>query len=193
MRINFKLTRLRRGTYMDHMENALNHAFLDASVRRLRQYRDRIRACIAQLTPEQVWYRGSSHLNAAGNLLLHLDGNVRQWIVSGVGGAPDTRDRDSEFAALEGAEGSGLVDSLSETVEEACRVIERLSPRQLLERRGIQACEVTVLEAIYHVVEHFALHTGQIILLTKWHTGEDLGFYRHLAPGAPDQDSEQTP
>jgi uncharacterized damage-inducible protein DinB len=178
---------------MDHMENALTHAFLDASVRRLRQYRDRIRTCIAQLTPEQVWSRGSSHLNAAGNLLLHLNGNVRQWIVSGVGGAPDHRDRDSEFAALDGAAGPALVDSLSATVEEACRVIELLTPRQLLEHRRIQAYEVTVLEAVYHVVEHFALHTGQIILLTKWHAGEDLGFYRHLAPGAPDQHSEPTP
>lgn len=158
----------------------LDHLFLDCSVRRLRQNVDRIDKCVARLTDDQIWLRGHESENAVGNLLLHLAGNVRQWIISGIGGTPDTRDRDSEFNAQQGPSKSELLSALRTTVEEACRVIEPLTPERLAAVVHIQKYDVSVLEAIYHVAEHFALHTGQIIFATKMLTGEELGFYTHL-------------
>jgi uncharacterized damage-inducible protein DinB len=142
---------------------------------------ERIEKCVARLTEDQVWLRGHETENAVGNLLLHLAGNVRQWIISGVDGTPDTRDRDSEFNAHEGPSKSDLLAGLRATVEEGCKVIEPLTPERLATVVHVQKYDVSVLEAIYHVVEHFAQHTGQVIFATKMLTGEELGFYTHRA------------
>jgi len=139
----------------------------------------RIETCLGKLTPEQIWTRGHDNENAVGNLVLHLAGNVRQWILHGVGGQPDVRQRDTEFAARE-LETEELRRRLRSTVDEAAAVIRAVPPGQWIERRMIQKYDVTVLEAILHVVEHFSGHTGQIIFITKFLTGEDLGFYWHL-------------
>jgi len=165
--------------------------FLDCSVRRLREQLPRIETCLAKLTPEQVWARGGENENAIGNLVLHLSGNVRQWIISGVGGKPDTRDRDAEFAARGGASVSELGARLHAAVEEAIAVIAALPHERLAQPLVIQGYRVSVLEAIYHVVEHFSMHTGQILFATKMLTGGDLGFYRHLAGKRPH--AEKTP
>jgi uncharacterized damage-inducible protein DinB len=164
--------------------------FLDFSAKKLQQLAGRIETCLGKLTPEQVWARGSDNENAVGNLVLHLCGNVRQWIVSGVGGAPDTRDRDAEFAARGGASTADLIARLRQVVDEAAAVLAAVSPERLTEHVVIQKYDLPVIEAIYHVVEHFSGHTGQIIFATKMLTSEDLGFYRHL--GAKPH-SEKTP
>lgn len=158
----------------------LEPIFLDCSARRLKQNMQRIEKCLARLTEDQIWLREHESENAVGNLLLHLAGNVRQWIISGVGGTPDTRDRDSEFNAQEGPAKSDLLAALWDTVEEASGIIEPLTQERLASIVHIQQYDITVLEAIYHVVEHFAMHTGQIIFATKMLTGEELGFYTHL-------------
>jgi uncharacterized damage-inducible protein DinB len=154
--------------------------FLRYSVAKLRQQCGQLEECIAKLTPEQVWQRGGESQNAVGNLLLHLTGNIRQWILTGVAGEPLHRNRDAEFSARGGEPPAVLMRHLSETVHKACDVIERLPPYRLMETLRIQEHEVSVLESIYHVVEHFSGHTGQIILLTKAFTGSDLGFYGYL-------------
>jgi uncharacterized damage-inducible protein DinB len=162
------------------MEEALHRLFLDCSVRRLELSLSHIEACLGKLTGEQVWARGSENENAIGNLVLHLAGNVRQWIVAGVGGVPDTRQRDAEFSARGSASIPELTERLREIVREGAAVIAAVAPERLAERVVIQKYDVPVLEAIYHVVEHFSLHTGQIIFATKLLTGSDLGFYAHL-------------
>jgi uncharacterized damage-inducible protein DinB len=164
--------------------------FIDHSVAKLRQYEHRISVCLDQLTFEQIWWREASTQNAVGNLVLHLCGNLRQWIISGIGGQPDVRERDKEFSAHDSAQGNELKSALEKTVDEATGVIERLSAEQLLERRTIQGYDKTVFEAIYHVVEHFSHHAGQILYATKLLTRKDLGFYRHLSQPAH---SEKTP
>jgi uncharacterized damage-inducible protein DinB len=166
------------------MADALHRIFLDYSAGTLRQMAGRIETCLNGLTEEQVWARSSDNENAIGNLVLHLSGNVRQWIVSGVGGRPDVRQRDAEFAARAGGRGAELVARLKEIVEEAAGVLTELPPERLGERIVVQHYDVTVLEAIYHVVEHFSGHTGQIIFATKMLTGADLGFYQHLREAA---------
>ncbi len=163
--------------------------FLRFSREHLLKLLTRIETCFAKLTPEQIWARGAANENAVGNLVLHLAGNVRQWIVSGVGGAPDHRDRDSEFEAQSGGD---ILPRLRSAVEEAVAVLANLPCASLGERRTIQKhYEVTTLEAIYHVVEHFSMHTGQIIFATKLLTGEDLGFYGYLKTGKAQ--AEKTP
>ena len=127
-----------------------------------------------------MWARGGENENAAGNLVLHLCGNVRQWIVAGVGGAPDVRERDGEFNARGGVAAGELLARLHDTVEDASAVLGAVTAERLAERITVQKYEVSVLEAIYHVVEHFAMHTGQIMFATKMLTGEELGFYKHL-------------
>ena len=163
----------------------LDHLFVEFSARKLRQLASRIRECVAPLTPERLWWRASEEQNAIGNLLLHLAGNVRQWIVSGVGGARDVRVRDREFSSRGGSEAAELLERLSAAVEEAATVLEQLTPERLAERVVIQGYDVTVLEAVYHVVEHFSQHTGQIILLTRLAAGSTPGFYRHLEQPGP--------
>jgi uncharacterized damage-inducible protein DinB len=158
--------------------------FIDFSVRKLGQLAGRIESCLDRLTEEQVWERGAENENAVGNLALHLSGNVRQWIVSGVGGAPDTRERDAEFAVRGGVTIPDLKRRLRGVVDEASAVLRTLPDARLTERVVIQKYEVPVLEAIYHVVEHFSMHTGQIVFATKMLTGADLGFYAHLRSAA---------
>jgi uncharacterized damage-inducible protein DinB len=155
--------------------------FLECSIRRLKELTRRIETCLGKLTPEQVWARGGEIENAIGNLVLHLCGNMRQWIVCGVGGRTDTRDRDNEFAARGGVLIPELNARLRETVDEATAVVAALTPERLASPLVIQGYRVSGLEAVYHVVEHFSMHTGQILFATKMLTGTDLGFYRHLS------------
>jgi uncharacterized damage-inducible protein DinB len=169
----------------------LDRIFLDFSRKKLLQLSSRIEDCLGRLPSQQVWARGSDNENSIGNLVLHLCGNVRQWIISGVGGKPDIRVRDREFTARGGAEPAELTERLKATVEEAVAVIDRVTAARLAEHVTIQKYELTVLEAIAHVVEHFSQHTGQIIFATKMLTGEDLGFYKHLKTTAAH--GEKTP
>ncbi len=164
--------------------------FLDVSARDLMQLRDRIVTCLEKLNDEQVWMRGGDHENAIGNLVLHLCGNVRQWIGSAVGGKPDIRVRDREFQARGDVSPADLAERITAVVDDAVAVIRRLDEAALLKTVTVQKYTVTGLEAIAHVLEHFGQHTGQIILLTKHATGEDLGFYRHLNAAAH---TEKTP
>jgi uncharacterized damage-inducible protein DinB len=168
-----------------------DRVFLDFSSKKLKQLFSRIQDCVRKLNDEQLWARGSENENAIGNLILHLTGNVRQWIISGVGGAPDVRVRDREFSTRGGVQSAELLNGLEQTLNEADAVLASITAERLLERVTIQKYHIPVLEAVYHVVEHFAQHTGQIIFATKWMTGEDMGFYAHLK--TPATHSAKTP
>lgn len=154
--------------------------FLKYSADKITQHSDRILKCLDKLTPEQVWMRQSENENAVGNLVLHLCGNLRQWIGFGVAGKADIRVRDREFAARGGVEVDDLKQRLSTTVKETADIIAQLPTERLGQMTKVQSYELTVLEAIYHVVEHFSGHAGQIIFATKLMTSEDLAFYGHL-------------
>lgn len=168
----------------------LDRIFIDCSCRKLELLVARIRDCLNRLSPGEIWSRGNENENAIGNLVLHLNGNVRQWITSGIGGAPDTRHRDAEFEARALMDTGELMGRLEETVKEAIAVLNRVTAERLAEHITVQKYNVPVLEAILHVVEHFGEHTGQIIFATKMLTGEDLGFYKHLKAAAH---AEKTP
>jgi hypothetical protein len=155
--------------------------FLNCAAEKLAELCPRIETCLGKLTPEQIWMRGTENQNAVGNLVLHLNGNVRQWILSGIGGQPNARHRDEEFAARGGMAPAALGMLLREAVDQALAIIRSLPPERLAEKVTIQGYDGTVLKAIFHVVEHFSGHTAQIIFITKMLTGEDLGFYSYLS------------
>lgn len=169
----------------------LETVLLNYSADKLAQLCGRVETCVDKLTPEQIWIRHGENENAIGNLVLHLVGNIRQWILSGVGGEPDMRDRDREFAARGEIAPAELKARLRSAIDAAVTTIREVPPERLGERLMIQKYDVTVLEAILHVVEHFSGHTGQIIFITKFLTGEDLGFYAHLRK--PQGHAEKTP
>lgn len=165
-------------------------AFILESRRYLRgEYFPKIRACVERLGDDDVWWRPNEASNSIGNVILHLAGNVRQWIVSGVGGAADTRRRQEEFDQRDRIPKDELLAHLGAAIEEVDAVLAELPPGRLADRRTIQGRDVSVFEAIYHVVEHFAMHAGQVTYLTKLRTDSDLGFYRdaggHATPTLP--------
>lgn len=160
------------------MSEELASIFLRHSASKLLQMREHIHVCLNRLDDGQIWARGSGNENSIGNLVLHLCGNARQWIISGVGGEPDIRQRDHEFSATGGCAIDDLRKLLNQTIDETIAVIHRTSATRLTDQVTPQNYSVTVLEAIYQVVGHFQQHTGQIIFATKALTGADLGIYR---------------
>jgi hypothetical protein len=162
-------------------DTRLHTAFLEFSRRTLlEQYWPRLRECVASLRDEQVWWRPNDASNSIGNLMLHLNGNVRQWLVSSFKRLEDKRDRPAEFRERQVIPASALVEKLGTTLHEASGVLEALTAADLLATYQIQGYTVTGLHAVYHVVEHFGLHYGQILYITKLVRGQDLGFYREL-------------
>jgi uncharacterized damage-inducible protein DinB len=143
----------------------------------LKDYLPKIERCLEKLTDEQIWWRANEESNSIGNLILHLCGNVRQWIICGLGSQADNRNRDAEFEQRDSIPRAELLSLLRSTLSEIQTTLQTLDPTILLERRKIQGNDVEVLEAIFHVTEHFSMHTGQIILLTKLLTASDLDFY----------------
>jgi hypothetical protein len=146
----------------------------------LEQYWPRLRKAVEPLSLEQIWWRPNEASNSIGNLVLHLNGNVWQWIVASFNSLEDKRDRPAEFSATGDLSSADLLARLGETMEEAARVLARLNHENLLATYHIQGYTVSGLAAVYQVVEHFGLHYGQIVYITKALEGRDLGFYREL-------------
>ena len=163
------------------MENDLNEIgqlFMTRSRYHLSQdFLPKIERCVELLKDEQIWWRPNPESNSIGNLILHLSGNVRQWIVSGLGGAADSRDRGAEFAQRDVISREELIEKLKQTLGDADAALGKFDAEKLLDLQSIQGCDVSALEAILHVVEHFSMHTGQIILMTKMLAEADLAFY----------------
>jgi uncharacterized damage-inducible protein DinB len=158
--------------------DSVPRAFIDRAIEFLTgDYLPKIERCLEQLNDEQIWWRPNAESNSIGNLVLHLCGNARQWIVCGLGAAPDNRMRDAEFARRDVIPRAELLQLLRTTLADVETELRDLDATILLEKRTIQGSSVEVLEAIFHVTEHFSMHTGQIIMLTKMLTATDLHFY----------------
>lgn len=147
------------------------------------EYRTKIRRAVSALPADRIWDRPNDQSNSVGNLLAHLAGNVRQWIVSGVGGVADTRDRGAEFAARDGASAEQLLERLDAVLTEADAVIARLTPEDLMQRRVIQDRDVSVMAAVYSAVQHFSTHLGQIIMIAKDAAPGAIRFYEDTPDG----------
>ncbi len=136
----------------------------------------RIEHALAQLPEEEVWWRPHEEMNAIGNLILHLCGNLGQWVLSGVGGQPDVRKRAEEFSQREPIPKAVLLDKLRGVIKEVGSVIDRQTAASLLERRSIQSYQTTVLTALLHVVHHFEGHAQEIIYITRMRLGSKYQF-----------------
>ena len=142
------------------------------AARELEHALDRIKHCVAQLSDEQVWWRAHPSMNSVGNLLLHLCGNIRQWIIVGLSGGTDARDRPAEFAERGPIARDELMKKLEAVVAEATAVLVRQTAPQLVESRRIQGSDITGLQAIFNSVPHFRGHTQEIIHITRTLLGD---------------------
>jgi uncharacterized damage-inducible protein DinB len=158
--------------------NAIAANFLAYSARRLELSQAEIAKCLPRLTEEQIWHRNGEHENSIANLLLHLEGNIRQWILHGIDNQPDVRRRDDEFTLTPSTHSSAAIARFNATVAEAARIIAALDPGRLLDVIDPQPTGTwrhpNILKAVYKVVGHLEHHTGQIILLTKQLAATDL-------------------
>ena len=151
-------------------------AVANAARQRLAASLAKIRHCLDQLSDEQVWWRPHPAMNSIANLVLHLCGNVQQWLVAGLTDAPDQRDRPREFAERGGMPKAELVRRLEETIARADAALASLDAARLLEKRRIQGFDVTALEAIFDAVPHFQGHTQEIVHVTRSLRGETYRF-----------------
>jgi uncharacterized damage-inducible protein DinB len=138
----------------------------------------RIRKCLAQMTVDEIWARPNEQTVSAGNLVLHLAGNVRQYVIATLGGVPDVRERQKEFDEKGPMATADLLDRLEKAMAEVSAVLDRLDPSTLLQTHRVQGFVESGLSILVHVVEHFSYHTGQIAYIVKSRKNVDLGFYR---------------
>ena len=143
----------------------------------------RIKKCLAELSDGDLWFRPNDESNSVGNLVLHLCGNVGQYVLSGLGGAPDVRERSKEFSERGPLPRADLLARLDWTMAEAARALDRLDPAGILDTHRVQGFEYDGVGILIHVVEHFSYHTGQIAYFVKARKGVDLGFYRGVDLG----------
>lgn len=135
----------------------------------LREYLDKIRLAVGRLDDDALWWRPAPGTNSAGNLVIHLTGNLSLWILQGIGGEPYERDRAGEFAAERAGTRDEVLGALSEVVERCVAVVADLEDGDLTARFGVQGYDLDVRAALFHAVEHMSYHTGQIVWIAKQH------------------------
>lgn len=151
--------------------------FIAKSIKYIQLNPERVRICLNKLSEEQVWAKPVESANSIGNLILHLQGNVNQYIASGLGGEKDMRNRDWEFEASQVSKKKELEKNFENCLNKACKVLKGLHPEQLQAEYELQGFHLTGTDVVIHVTEHLSYHVGQIALLTKLMVNEDLGFY----------------
>tara|TARA_B100000029_G_C17252526_1_gene843302 strand:+ start:265 stop:777 length:513 start_codon:yes stop_codon:yes gene_type:complete len=157
-------------------DERLAAAIADETSARLDASLVKIRHCVVQLTDEQLWWRPKPSMNSVANLLLHLSGNLRQWIVAGVGDAADVRDRPSEFSERGPIPREELLTLLEDTISDAKRVMSEVNAEDLLRPRRIQGFELTALGAVFDSIPHLGGHVQEIVNLTRQQLGEAYRF-----------------
>jgi uncharacterized damage-inducible protein DinB len=159
------------------MESALTREFKSQIARRMGESRERLIRCVGELSEAEAWRRPNPASNSVGNLLLHLRGNLTQWVLSGVGRAEDRRVRDAEFAAREGVAKAEMLGALVSVIDAALGLLAAAGEEELLRVRMVQGRSVSGVDIFIHVTEHLSYHTGQIAFWTKLLKEKDLGFY----------------
>jgi len=157
-------------------ESSVRQAYMSACRHRLAECVKKIKHCLAQLSDEQVWWRPHGSMNSIANIVLHLCGNVRQWIISGVGGEPDIRDRPKEFSDRSSLPKAELIRRLDEIAAKADAVLAGLTDQELLKRRRIQGFDETALSAIFDSISHFRGHQQEIVYIARLQLGDAYRF-----------------
>jgi uncharacterized damage-inducible protein DinB len=162
---------------MNLIEKEIKAEFINNSMYRMDESTRMIQICFKELSEEQVWKKPNANSNSIANLILHLCGNITQYIISSLGEVEDIREREKEFSSTSGLNKDQLLQKLMETVNTAKKVIFSAEFNKLLKKRPVQGFDFSGIGIIVHVVEHYSYHTGQIALLTKLWNDKDLGFY----------------
>lgn len=152
-------------------------AFAAQIARHMEMNTPRIEKCLAELSEAELWQRPNPGSNSVGNLLLHLCGNIRQYVIASLGGQADERERDAEFAAEGGFNKAALLEKLRGTVGQAVEIIRSASREEMLRERTVQGFQMNGIGIAIHVCEHYSYHTGQIAFWVKLLKNKDLGFY----------------
>lgn len=138
----------------------------------------KLKKCLGELTEEEIWYRPNENSNSVGNLILHLCGNMRQWLIAGLGGQSDTRQRQREFDERGPLPVSQLITLLDQLQADGAKTLDNITLEQILAPLTVQGFRETGLSVLIHVVEHFSYHVGQIVYFVKMLKDRDMGFYR---------------
>lgn len=138
----------------------------------------RIKKCLAKLSSEEIWYRPNNETVSVGNLVLHLCGNVRQWVLSGIGKLPDDRKRDSEFSEMGPIPRTTLINALDTLTDEVMEVLNKVTVDDILTMHNVQGYKETGMSILVHVTEHFSYHTGQITYFVKSNKNVDMNYYK---------------
>ncbi len=160
-----------------HFETKVLEEIKKETQRRLNENLIRLEKCLSLLNQEELWYRPNENTASVGNLVLHLTGNVRQWLLSGLGGEPDNRKRQGEFDQTGPIPASELLTDLKTVLDKVNLLLDRISPEILIEQRSVQGFNESGISIIVHVVEHFSYHVGQITYITKAKKNVDLKYY----------------
>ena len=151
--------------------------FISTSINYIDENTKKMEVCLSELEEADIWRRPNAHSNSVGNLILHLCGNIRQWVTSSLGNSEDSRQREKEFATDSGYTKLELKERLFSTIEEAKVIIKNMSLPEIVKKRKVQGYSYSGIHIILHVTEHYSYHTGQIIFWTKLLKNKDLGFY----------------
>ncbi len=170
---------------MTSADDAIARSFIDATRHRLAESLAQIEHCLEQLPDDDLYRRPSEPLNSVSNIILHLCGNVRQWIISGVGGAPDVRLRSAEFSDRSRVPRETLLADLRATIAEADAVLARIGPETILAVRRIQGFETNVMSAIVDTATHFVGHMQEITYITRMYLGAGYAF--RWTPATPEE------
>lgn len=160
--------------------NIKQHVLREFEIRVFEENYARLYKCLSMLDEEHIWKSPDPNVPSIGCLILHLCGNARQWILSGLGNLPDNRERDQEFVAHENIRKSDFIFLLVNLKIQLQECLNDLDDKELTSIHSIQGFHVTGFSAIIHVLEHFSYHTGQITTLTKMFTGSETQYYGHL-------------
>jgi len=151
--------------------------FISNALFRLDESMRMITTSLQFLDETTIWKKPNSASNSVGNIMVHLCGNISQYILSGLAGQEDTRNRDQEFLISGGFNKTALQDKLQKVIEAAKEVIQNSTPEQLLKQYTVQGFQLSGMGIVIHVVEHLSYHTGQLAYCTKLIKDQDLGFY----------------
>lgn len=140
----------------------------------------RIFKCLSMIAEDQLWKSPNAEIPAIGSLVLHLCGNARQWILSGLGGEPDNRKREQEFQVHLNIKKADLIFLLENLRVNLRLTLQNLPEEALYQTYTIQGFKENGFSVMVHVIEHFSYHTGQITTLTKLLTNLSTGFYSNF-------------
>jgi len=159
------------------MKDELIKEFVSQAIHRIDENTPKLIACVNELEEADVWKRPNEHSNSVCNIILHVCGNMRQYAISSLGNRKDVREREKEFSADGGYSGSELIQKLTDTLDEAKNIIQKVTAEELLRKRKVQGYTHSGIGIVVHVIEHYSYHTGQIIFWTKLLKDKDLAFY----------------